>query len=236
MASPTSGSIYEDGSYLGKNPTWHEEDSAWKATQIIKILDRNGIDPRRICEIGCGAGGIADELAAHYGSQAHLTGYEISPQAYQLCKPRERQNLHFVLGDAFDDNKEKFDVALLIDVIEHVEDYFSLMRRVRDKATFKIFHIPLDLSAQSVLRGTPLAKWRADVGHIHYFTKDTALAALRDVGFEILDYFYTGTSLDLPNRGWKSNMMKMPRRLLFNISQDIAVRMLGGFSILVLVK
>lgn len=33
--------IYTDGSYLANNPSWHEEDSPWKARQIIRLLEAN---------------------------------------------------------------------------------------------------------------------------------------------------------------------------------------------------
>src|SRR6266700_3207908 len=34
----TSRSLYLDGRYLIKNPTWHAEESAWKALQILRML------------------------------------------------------------------------------------------------------------------------------------------------------------------------------------------------------
>jgi hypothetical protein len=59
---------------------------------------------------------------------------------------------------------------------------------------------------------------------------------LRDTGYEVIDWFYTRGSLELPNRGWKANLLSLPRKLLFFIHQDLAVRVLGGFSLLVLAK
>ena len=79
---------------------------------------------------------------------------------------------------------------MAIDVFEHVEDYFGFLRKLREKAEYKIFHIPLDLSVQTVLRSSPIIKGRKSVGHIHYFTKETALETLKDTGYEIIDYFY----------------------------------------------
>ncbi|OQW96718.1 MAG: methylase, partial [Desulfobacteraceae bacterium A6] len=53
---------------------------------------------------------------------------------------------------------------------------------------------------------------------------------------EVIDYFYTAGSLELPNRGCKANLLKMPRKLLFSANNDLAVRILGGYSLLVLAK
>ncbi len=51
-----SEELYKDGRYLELNPTWHVEDSPWKAKQIFEIIHRNRLQPKSICEIGCGAG------------------------------------------------------------------------------------------------------------------------------------------------------------------------------------
>jgi cyclopropane fatty-acyl-phospholipid synthase-like methyltransferase len=228
--------IYADGTYLANNPGWHEEDSPWKAEQIARILRDNGVSPTAVTEIGCGAGGILHALARHYGPQVELEGYEISPQAFDICKRTETGQVKFFLGDPLAEPDARFDVVLVIDVIEHMDDYFALLRRLRGRARFVVFHIPLDLSVQTVLRSSPILKRRATVGHIHYFTKETALATLQDTGYDIVAHFYTKTDLELANRGWKANLMKLPRRLLYALHRDIAVRLLGGFSLMVLAR
>jgi hypothetical protein len=228
--------IYENGTYLDNNPAWHEQDSPWKAKQIEKILRKNGVDASTVCEVGCGAGEILNCLTNGYGANVIFSGYEISPQAFEICKKKERQNLRFFFQDLLADTSASFDVIMAIDVFEHVDDYLGFLRKFYGKGKYKIFHIPLDLSVQSVLRSSPILKLRASVGHIHYFTKETALAALKDTGYDVVDYCYTNGSLELPNRGWKANLMKLPRKLLFSIHQDLTVRILGGFSLLVLAK
>jgi len=227
--------IYNDGTYLESNPTWHEEDSPWKAMQIRKIIENNPIDPNRICEIGCGAGEILRQLAEHYNHKEFF-GYEISAQAFKLCESKSRPNLNFKHLDLLQEDTEYFDVVMALDVFEHVEDYFSFLRRLKEKAEYKIFHIPLDLSVQTVLRSSPILRARKSVGHIHYFTKETALETLKDTGYEIIDYFYTGGLLELPNRGWKANLLKVPRKITFLINENLAVRFLGGYSLMVLTR
>jgi len=230
------GKIYSDGTYLKSHPTWHVEDSPWKAMQIESIVKRNGLMPRSICEVGCGAGEILNRLASSFGENVVLHGYEISPQAFELCRSKQKQNLKFFFGDLFTEGDRQFDIVMAIDVIEHVEDYFGFLRNLRRRGRFTILHIPLDLSVQTVLRSRPILRGRSAVGHIHYFTKETALATLRDVGYEVLDYSYTAGSLELPNRGWRANLLKFPRRLAFALHKDLAVRILGGYSLLVLAK
>lgn len=231
-----SDTIYEDGTYLSNNPTWHAQDSAWKAKQIAKLLAKNNITPTSVCEIGCGAGEILSCLANDLGAHVQFSGYEISPQAFKICKQKEKPNLHFFLKDLLDERNPSFDIVTAIDVFEHIEDYFGFLRKLRTTGNYKVFHIPLDLSVQSVLRVSPILKVRNAIGHIQYFTKETALATLKDTGYEVVDYCYTNGSLELPNRGWKSNLVKLPRKVLFAINQDLAVRILGGSSLLVLAK
>jgi len=231
-----TNTVYADGTYLDNNPRWHEEDSLWKAKQIDRMLKKNNIYPSSICEIGCGAGEILNCLANGYGSNVIISGYEVSPQAFEICKKKEKQNLHFYLKDILDERDVSFDVVMAIDVFEHVEDYFGFLRKFQAKGKYKVFHIPLDLSVQKVLRSSLLMKSRESVRHIHYFTKETALATLKDTGYEVLDYFYTCGSFDLPNRSWKAKLLNLPTKLLYSIHQDLTVRILGGFSLLVLAK
>jgi hypothetical protein len=88
----------------------------------------------------------------------------------------------------------------------------------------------------NLLRVSPIIAKRKNVGHIHYFTKETALETLKDTGYDIIDYFYTSGSIDLPNQSWKSNLLKIPRKILFNLNKDLAVRVLGGYSLMILTK
>jgi hypothetical protein len=64
--------------------------------------------------------------------------------------------------------------------------------------------------------------------------KETAIATLVDSGYDIVDYFYTAGSLELPRKTLKSKIATLPRKLLFTSNEDLAVKLLGGFSLLVL--
>jgi trans-aconitate methyltransferase len=189
-----------------------------------------------VTEVGCGTGRILSSLQSLLDPSVRFTGYDISPQAIERAKTRENDHLHFSCTDVLQEKPAPSDVLLLIDVIEHLEDPWTFLRFVQSLSTYKMFHIPLDLSVQSVLRMHPILRERTQVGHIQYFTKDLAIAILKDTGYEILDSFYTGATIDLPAQSLKSRLMRFPRKLFFSINQDLAVRFLGGYSLMVLAK
>jgi len=227
--------IYADGTYLRNNPDWHADDSAWKARHIARMLGRHGLAPATVCEVGCGAGEILRHLAGELAPDTRFFGYEISPDAYRLCSRKSGGNFAFKLGNLLEEPAH-FDVVMAIDVFEHVEDCFTFLRKLRGKGTHKIFHIPLDLSALSLIRGRKLVDMRRSVGHIHYFTKDTALALLEDTGYKVIDHFYTSGATELGGLGWKTRLMKGPRQALHAMNPDAAARLLGGYSLMVLAE
>lgn len=229
-------SIYSEGQYLENNPTWHAEDASWKASRILSIIQRNKLILKSICEVGCGSGEILSYLHSKI-QNIELTGYEISPQAFEICREKTKEKLTFYLGNLFDEHKiSYFDLILCIDVFEHVEDYIGFLKQLSSKSQYFIFHIPLDMSVSSVLRNTPIMEARNKVGHLHYFSKETALSTLENSGYKIIDKFYTSGSIDLTSTSMKTSLAKLPRFLLYKINPDLAARLLGGFSILVLAQ
>jgi len=228
-------SRYANGAYAKQNPMWHSEDSPWKARQIVRLIDQNNLQVRTVCEVGCGAGEVLRQLQLSSSTDREFWGYEVSPDAYQICLKKANPRLHFRLGDVITEDVS-FDLLLLIDVVEHVPDYMGFLRSVRAKGRYTILHIPLDISVQSVLRVAPILKSRAEVGHLHYFTKETALGTVKDCGYEVLDWFFTAGTVELPAQSVKSWAAKVPRKVMFALHQELAVRLLGGFSLLVLAQ
>jgi SAM-dependent methyltransferase len=209
---------------------WHLEDSPFKASQVLKMLHRNNLRPTSVVEIGCGAGGILAQLARQMSPDTSFTGYDISPDAHAISKQFESQNLRFILGDAW--GQPRADLVLAMDVIEHIEDCFGFLRKLREQGDYKIYHIPLDIHASAALRDSFMNAWRS-VGHIHVFSKSLALETLRDTGHEILDWFYTPGGMALGKFRLKTFLGNLPRRIL---PRSFASRLLGGFSLLVLAR
>ena len=245
--------LYTSGAYLKSNPLWHADEAAWKAEYVLRLLAKNRIGPKSLCDVGCGAGEVLRLLRERMDAECVLCGYEISPQAFELCQSRANERLHFKLADIRQEKEGiHFDLMLLMDVLEHMEDYFSFLREVRGRSEYKIIHLPLDVSARTVLFGE-LSTFRAAYGHIHYFTKDVAIQMLRDVGYEVVDYMYTWQVEPLrvvwrQNRGDPRKLARrllgviareilgVPSRILFLVHRDFAARVMGRWRLLVLTK
>lgn len=231
------GDMYINGQYLKHNPTWGAEDAAWKADLIFHQIRKNGLTPQTICEAGCGSGEILRQLQEKMGESCRFEGYDIAPQAISLANQRSNQKLIFKLKNICDEGKISYDLILIIDLIEHLEDYFEFLRILKDKSPYKILHIPLEMFVFSVLYPGFHRGQRKRVGHLHFFSKDTALQMLKDLGYEIVDYSYTkGYAFDRHNYGIKDKILYIPRRLCYPILPDFTVRVFGGHSLLVLVK
>lgn len=229
---------YETGEYLEKNPSWGAEDSPFKANQVVAMLRDHPIDLKRVAEVGCGAGEILRQLHDRLGDGVDYVGLDVSPQAIELAHPRTTSRVSFRVGDIRDEPDGSFDLVLVMDVIEHVQDYFDLLETVKGKTQYTILHIPLDLSALSVLRPHSLVASHNTLGHVHFFVKETALMALADLGFEVVDWRYT-TVFDMTHRppgSRKLRLLNSARRAVASVSPDLSAGLLGGYSLLVLAR
>jgi SAM-dependent methyltransferase len=227
-------SIYTDGAYLeATGGTWHLEDAPFKAREIVKLLARHPeVRTDTICEIGCGAGGILTELQKLLPRRTTFTGYEISPQAHALSTKMPTVKCEYVLGDAFAD-VSVFDLVLVMDVVEHVEDCFSFLRRTTQKGRWKLYHIPLDAHASAIVRGTNA--WDG-VGHIHLFTIETALKSVQHAGQRVVDWTLTDAALAKANKSVRTRMANFVRLAVGKFSRKLAARLIGGYSILILAE
>lgn len=229
--------MYTDGSYLLQNPDWNAEDGPWKAGMIAAMLKRNNLLPLQVMELGCGSGIILKELSLAFPNIQSLTGYDISPQAIAIAKKWEEQGLHFMTGDFPEQGKSPVDLLLVIDVLEHLDDFYGFLRRIRLFGKKFIFHIPLDLSCRTLMKPHVLHQQRNTVGHIHYFSREMVEWALRDTGYEVIDWQYTQPRIDIdPPDGFKRALKKILRNFSFSISRDWSVKMWGGYSMLILAQ
>lgn len=229
--------FYTSDDYLKQNPDWHAGVSPMKVAQILRMLTRTGITPQTIGDIGCGVGEILVQLQTQMNPSCTFWGYDIAPQAITLAKMKENDRLHFTLAGDFTQEDAFFDLILLIDMIEHVENCFSLLRQVKTKSSYTMIQFSLDLTVGALLRPNTLLGFRSThghAGHLHYFTKNIALAMLEDLGYEIIDAMYTPEPV--PPTDLFGKALSLLRKGVYVLNKDLAVRLFGGYKLLVLAK
>ncbi len=226
---------YLSGEYADKNPDWDSGDAPWKANLVDEILKRNHVRPGSLVEVGCGSGAVLAELRKAYPDTT-LRGYDIAPGAANFWPRHSAARIQFEVGDFLAINQQPHDVVLMLDVLEHLGDPFSFLERLRPHGHLMVFHIPLDLSAMSVLRESPLLHVREQVGHLHYFTRKLALAMLEECGYELVEARFTGASLNAPRRSLKTKLAGLLRRAVFALNHDLGARLMGGETLLVLAR
>ena len=233
----SSNDIYLNGEYFKNNPEWDVQDASWKVAIIYGLLQKNKIQPADVIEVGCGAGANLVELAKADQGIKKLSGYDISPQAIDLAVKNSSERIQYFNKDLLTENEVSAELLLIIDVVEHVDDYYGFLRKLKTKARHFVFHIPLDVSGRTVMKPHVTLQQRQSVGHIHYFTKEMVEWALQDTGYTIIDWVYTKPVVDIkPADSFKRGVKKILRNFSFAINKDWSVKKWGGYSIMILAK
>jgi len=222
---------YDNGKYLTKNPTWHTEDSPYKASFVIDAIDRNNLSPKRSADIGCGAGLVTEILAKRYPASSFV-GYELSANARIFWSQRQKlPNLSYA-SDNLLELRDQFDLIVCLDVFEHVEDYFGFLRALRCKGKNFIFNIPLDMNVMKLMT-SGIKYAREEVGHLHYFSQYSAIKTLEDCGYKISDQKLSVAFLSTPPRNIRQVLVLPIRLLSLVLGKSFATRVFGGISLVV---
>lgn len=233
----SSNEFYTGGNYRVHNQNWNLEDASWKANVIYKLLKRNNILTPEIVDVGCGAGGILEELASKDLGTKIFTGFDIASDAIAIAYKRGSGNVKFINDDYTKDCYSKTSLLLAIDVIEHIDDFYGFLRKLKLRSEYFIFHIPLDLYCRSLLKPHILFQQRKTVGHIHYFSKEMVLWFLNDLGYSVIDFVYTKPDLDVkPATTFKNFLKKYLRKISFTINKELSNKLWGGYSMMILLK
>jgi SAM-dependent methyltransferase len=225
--------IYSNGKYLASNENWHSEDSEWKFKQVEKIITRNNLSISNFVEIGCGAGLVLDLLSRKFPN-SRFQGFDISPHLYNFWNKLSHNKVKYFCQDFLDyETNSMYDICLIMDVFEHVPNYMGFLNSLSKRANFFIFNIPLDMNAIGVFLDQQSVA-RQKYGHLHYFSKSTAIQTLEECGYTIVDYFYAPGFYGQPVKNLQQRMLYPFRFLLYSISPEANSRILGGASLMVL--
>lgn len=197
------------------------------AESIREILDRNKIIPEDVAQLGCGSGALLITLEKLLVEADRLTGYESHRLASDASKPFMTDRLRFLhrdftrLGD-----HAWYDLLLVINVLEHLDNYDEFLDRIRVKGRNTLFLIPL-VPRFGKISTSPKNPPK------HFFEESFILQTIEDAGYGIQDKMY----VHLGPNNWRTseNMVHKLRKIVARIAPRYA-RQHYPHSLLLLVK
>jgi SAM-dependent methyltransferase len=142
----------------------------------------------RVLDVGCGIGSVAHDVAER--SEATVVGLDVSP--WSLAVAREKfahPRVTYVQADVLTyEPSAPFDVAILSNVLEHVEPRVELLRALRERmrASLLLVRVPaLDRDWTVPLRRELGLAYFSDPSHELEYTPDLLRAELRDGGWKM---------------------------------------------------
>ncbi|MBS1841448.1 MAG: methylase [Acidobacteria bacterium] len=160
-------------------------------------------------------------------------GWDVAPAAIEMAMTRENEMLQFGLADFGEIETPELDLLLALEVVDHVENYLGFLRMLKSRAALKLFSFSLDISVQSALRAGAFLQRRDAHHHLHHFNREIAISALEYTGFKILDWQLVPS---LPGASKLATLAKPIRSSLFALAPEFTVRLLGGYSLLVVAE
>lgn len=180
-----------DPSSVSMADEWYDYSSSkhfWVKHRNL-VFDRNFRNVIRnselIGEIGCGNGLIISHIDRLY--QKAVDGFELNLSALEIC-PTVPGNLY--IYDIFDRNPElveKYDLLMLIDVIEHIEDEKPFLLAVREHlkpGSFLMIGVPM---RQELYSAYDIA-----AGHYRRYSTKSLKSLVQSCGFEVKQIIHWG--------------------------------------------
>ena len=140
-------------------------------------------------DIGCGDGELAKRISEN---KIYVLGIDKSKKMIQKAKKYESKYLRFIENDFLNINtKKKFNVVILSNVLEHVNQRISFLNNIikKIKPKFFIIRVPaFDRDWRVPLKKELGIEWRLDSTHYIEYTKETLLDELLRSNIDIIDY------------------------------------------------
>jgi SAM-dependent methyltransferase len=163
---------------------WRALSARTKAEHVVALLDRTGVRPERLVEIGCGGGALLAALAAR-DVAPRLEGFDLSEAAIAIARSHALPGVRFEVfnGARLPVADGAYDVAVLSHVLEHVREPAALLAEAARVAPWVLAEVPLERN-RSAARPAKRAE-AARIGHIQFFDRGAIRALVAGAGLEI---------------------------------------------------
>ena len=175
----------------------------YKVISVLAIKSEGGLHPKHrligyhnfflenilandsVLDIGCGNGALAYDLA---GKAKSVVGIDIVEKNILKAKAKyNKPNIKYLAGDATKDlNKEKFDVIVLSNVLEHIENRTSFLKGIKHLANKFLIRVPMfDRDWLPLYKKELGIEWRLDKTHFTEYTQESFHKEMQIAGYQI---------------------------------------------------
>jgi 2-polyprenyl-3-methyl-5-hydroxy-6-metoxy-1,4-benzoquinol methylase len=163
----------------------------WRARAAGALIGRLGLPvdrPLRVLDIGCGTGIACRQLRRT--TKWTFDGADLNVDALSRCDVGRGRILYYDILEKRQEFREQYDVAILFDVVEHVEKTHPFL----DAAFFHLKPGGVLLVNVPALMGL-YGAYDTMVGHFRRYTKRTLAEEFAPFNATILDHVYWGFSM-----------------------------------------
>lgn len=180
---------------------------SYRLIGVLAIKENEGIHPKHkiinyyeffinnisfsdsVLDIGCGNGACTSAVSK---KAAQAVGIDISRKNIKMARKRfSNENLRYIVGDATSyDFRGKFDVIMLSNVLEHIENRLDFLEKIKKLAPKILIRVPLlTRDWLAVYRKNKGFEYRLDPTHHIEYTEENFKSELQKVGLIAESYY-----------------------------------------------
>jgi len=184
--------------YLGREDVSYQP--GYHDNPRTDVVDRLGVVPKCVLEIGCGSGATGKLIKERF-PDATVIGVESNLQAADLARKRMDRvyatTFEELNADEPDFPKGRIDVALLLDVLEHMYDPWRALVKLKTVLAPGARVLASIPNVRNLILMDQLAqgRWRyeaaglLDITHIRFFTLKDMTRLFEETGFRLISSF-----------------------------------------------
>lgn len=249
--------LYITDEYIKKHPSLHEEDSPWKVSKIIPLIDKLSNyfekDEINLLDVGGGAGLIIKAISTYveqsYGIKVNKFSLDLSPGMLEIQRKRN-PDLKKALNEDIRKTSlsaKETDVTLVIDLLEHVPNPIEALEELKRISKFVILKVPLEDTVllklwNFIMCGKPRQKMVRNMGHINIYNFTKLRYQTENHMGQVLDYYFTNVfEYSVKSEHYKTKMNVLNKltnfagAFLFRLSPRLCSFILNDF-VMILVK
>jgi len=176
------------------------------ASILVKKLEKDHLHPKHrimsyhqffvdniepndtVLDIGCGKGELTFDLAK---KAKNVVGVDFNEKSINLAKNKfSAFNIKYFLGDVTKDlPDQKFDVLVLSNVLEHIENRIEFLNKIKKLGNKILIRAPMINRDWITLYKKELGlEWRLNRGHFTEYTLESFKKEIEQAGLFIQDY------------------------------------------------